>query len=394
MKDSPLDSVATPKVAIDWFRSTPWWRFASQCIVISWRSTHLLLCAAGLLLTQLWISGSHLIFGPDPAIVQNWLSPSASPHAWMPVLTAQGTELPLSIWQRFSFPVYQWLSNPTLNGAAFGLSSMIGIIAIWSFVGGCLSRRSVVELGTRMTAPWAESIQLVVKRWQSIAWSVTMPSGLILMIAVLPLTLGWISNIPVIGAWVAGLLMIPVILFSIGIGWCAAITLFGFPLSVCSIVTEKGADAYDGISRSAAYTFQRPLTLALCVIAAEFLSSVGGTFLSIVLSTGLRVIEAGFDIGSYYSLKNFGTMWEPVLAGIVPLLLSAYGFSFFWTAASATYLILRRDVDHAEFDLIEMGDQEAKPLPELPKKERVVSPSNPDLVMPMDRPSLPESTAE
>ena len=87
-------------------------------------------------------------------------------------------------------------------------------------------------------------------------------------------------------------------------------------------------------------------------------------------------------------------MWGPVLAGIVPLLLSAYGFSFFWTAASATYLILRRDVDHAEFDLIEMGDQEAKPLPELPKKERVVSPSNPDLVMPMDRPSLPESTAE
>ncbi len=271
---------------------------------------------------------------------------------------------------------------------------MIGIIAIWSFVGGCLTRRSVVELGTRMTAPWAESIQLVLKRWQSIAWSVTMPSGLILMIAVLPLTLGWISNIPGIGEWIAGLLMIPVVLFSVGIGWCAAITLFGFPLSVCSIVTEKGADAYDGVSRSAAYTFQRPLTLALCIIAAEFLSSVGGTLLSIVLSTGLRVIEAGFDIGSYSSLKEFGTMWGQLLRGIVPLLLSAYGFSFFWTAASATYLILRRDVDHAEFDLIDMGDQEPKPLPELSKKERAVLPSDPDSVKPIPGPTLPENTAE
>ncbi len=206
-----------------------------------------------------------------------------------------------------------------------------------------------------------------------------MPSGLILMLGLAPLVLGWLSNIPWIGVWLAGLLMIPVVLLSIGLGWCAAITLFGFPLSVCSIVTEKGADAYDGISRSAAYTFQRPLTLALCVIAAGFLSAIGGTFLSIVLSTGLQVIEAGFSIGSFTSLEKLESMWGPILRGIVPLLLTAYGFSFFWTAASATYLILRREVDHAEFDLIDMGDQVTKSLPELPKKDAVTPPSDPDL---------------
>lgn len=380
MKDSPVDSVATPKVVIDWYRSTPWWRVASQSIVISWRSTHLLLCAAGLLLTQLWLSASLKIFGPENAIVQSWIIPSPGSQALLPILDAQGTELPLSIWQHFLFPVYQWLANPTLNGTAFCLSSVIGIVAIWSFVGGCLTRRSVVELGTKMTAPWAESIQLVLKRWQSIAWSVTMPSGLILVIALGPLCLGWISNIPMIGTWLAGLLMIPMVLLSIAIGWCAAITLFGFPLSVCSIVTEKGADAYDGISRSAAYTFQRPLTLALCVVAAQFLSGVGGILLSIVLTTGFRVVEAGFDIGSYSALRDMDSMWGPLLRGIVPLLLTAYGFSFFWTAASATYLILRRDVDHAEFDLIDMGNQEPKPLPELPKKEPLAPPNAPDLV--------------
>ncbi len=391
MKDSPVDSVATPKVTIDWYRSTPWWRFASQSVVISWRSTHLLLCAAALLLTQFWLDLAHWMFSPEKAVVQKWISPNAPSQALIGVLETQGTDSPLSVWEQFLFPVYQWLSDPTLSGAAFCLASVIGIVAIWSFVGGCLARRSVVELGTKMTAPWSESIQLVLKRWQSIAWSVTMPSGLILLIAIVPLCLGWLSNVPGVGPWVAGLLMIPVVLLSIGIGWCAAITVFGFPLSVCAIVSEKGADAYDGISRSAAYTFQRPFTLALCVVAAQFLGSMGGTLLSIVLMTGQSVVSASFGIGSFSVLKDFESMWSPVLRGIVPLLLAAYGFSFFWTASAATYLILRRDVDHAEFDLIDMGIQQPKPLPELPRmestslsKERTAVSAN----------AIPENTAE
>ncbi len=391
MKDSPVDSVAVPKVTIDWFRTTPWWRFASQCIVISWRSTHLLICAVALLLTQLWLNAAHWIFSPERDVVQNWITPNEPFQTLLPKLEAQGTDSLLSVWEQFLFPVYQWLADPTLSGAAFCLASVIGIVGIWSFVGGCLTRRTVVELGTRMTAPWSESIRLVLKRWQSIAWSVTMPSGLILLIALVPLLLGWLSNIPAVGPWIAGLLMIPVVLLSIGIGWCAAITVFGFPLSVCAIVTEKGADAYDGISRSAAYTFQRPLTLALCLIAGQFLSSLGGTMLSLVLMTGQRVVSASFDIGSFSSLKDFESMWGPVLRGIVPLLLAAYGFSFFWSASAATYLILRRDVDHAEFDLIDMGSQQPKPLPELPNLQSTPASNASSTEAPA---SISENTAE
>ncbi len=245
-----------------------------------------------------------------------------------------------------------------------------------------------------MTAPWAESVRLVLKRWQSIAWSLAMPSGLILMIALAPLILGWLSNIPWVGPWLAGLLMVPVVFLAIGIGWCAAITLFGFPLSVCSIVIEKGADAYDGISRSAAYTFQRPLTLALCIVAAQFLSSIGGAFLFVVISTGHLVVSAAFDIGSFSSLQDYESMWGPVLRSIVPLLLTAYGFSFFWTASAATYLILRRDVDHAEFDLIDMPTQETKTLPELPKREIASQSGDKQSIATAHAEALPENTAE
>jgi hypothetical protein len=373
MKDTSVDTVSATKFPIDWFRSAPWWRIASQSIVISWRSTHILLCAAGLLLTQLWVNATHYLFGPTELVTGKWLTPSSGYHD-IPWTWGNGfpnlVDSPRAVWKQFLDPVMSWLTTPmSLNGTAYTMASMLGIMLIWSFIGGCLTRRSAVELGTQMTAPWAETFKLVVARWQSIAWSVSMPCGLILMIGLVPLVLGWISNIPGIGIWVSGALLVPFVICSIGIGWCAAITLFGFPLSITSIVSERQADAYDGISRSAAYTFQRPLTLGLCVLAAEVLSWIGGSMMGYVLRTGFAVIKAGFDIGSTSNLSTMSPFWSPIIDSIVPLLLAAFGFSFFWTASAGTYLILRRDVDHAEFDLIDMNvADEPKPLPKLPKQ--------------------------
>jgi len=374
MTDSLANNPVVPKVAIDWFRSTPWWRLVSQTLVISWRSSHLLLCAAAVLATIAVVNLSAYVFGiQELSPESNWGRPVNSS---MLAFTAFSSGAPIDVftstWGRYTDPVYSWLTFPTLNGAAHGLASMIGIIGIWSFVGGCIARRSVVELGTNMTATWTDVLKLVRSRWQSIAWSVTMPSGLILLLALGPLMIGWISNIPSIGPWIAGLLLIPTVFFSIAIGWCAAITVLGFPLSVCAIVSEKEADSYDGISRSAAYAFQRPLTLALCVIAAQWLGAIGGYILSLVFASGYLVVNAAFDIGSFSNLAMLDTFWAEIVRGIIPLLMSAFCFSFFWTASSATYLILRRDVDHTEFDLIDMNvSDEPKALPELPSRESV-----------------------
>jgi len=285
-------------------------------------------------------------------------------------------ESPINVFEStygmYLSPVYEWLTSPTLNGTAHAVASMIGIIAIWSFAGGCIARRSIVELGTNMTVTWTDVLMLVKSRWQSIAWSMTMPSGVIFLLMLMPLVIGWISNIPAIGSWIAGLLLIPTVFFSIAIGWCAAITIFGFPLSVCAIVTEKQADAYDGISRSAAYTFQRPVTLVLCVVVAQWFGTVVGQMVVMVYGTGYKVISTAFDIGSFSSLASLDTFWVEVVRGIIPLLISAFCFSYFWTVSSATYLILRSDVDHTEFDSIDMNVAgEPKALPDLPSKESI-----------------------
>lgn len=370
MIEAPKDVVATPKVAIDWYRSTPWWRLASQSLCIAWRGSHLALCTVALLATQLVFAISGWLIAPENVSSRgDFISALAANETTFFGSSGVGAT-PISVWQAYSSPLFQWLASPDLRTSAYCLINAIGLIAIWSFVGGCIARRSVVELGTRATAPWGETLRFVFKRWQSIAWSVTMPSGLIAVLCLLPLIVGWISNIPAIGTWLAGLLMIPIVVLSIGIGWCASVTLFGFPLSVCAVVAEKQADAFDGVSRSAAYTFQRPLTFALCVIGAQTLGMIGGAIIYAVLTTGFQIVQAAFRIGSYHDSLAMQTWIDPILTNFTPLVIDSFAFSFFWTAFSAIYLILRRDVDHAEFDLIDMGGiGEPQALPPLPAKQ-------------------------
>jgi hypothetical protein len=113
------------------------------------------------------------------------------------------------------------MDTPTFRKSAYFLLNTLGIIALWAFVGGCLARRSVQELGMHVTSPWINTLRWVAARWQSIVWSVAMPLALVLLFCLVPLVLGWISNIPVLGQPVALVLMLPVALMALGVGWVA-----------------------------------------------------------------------------------------------------------------------------------------------------------------------------
>jgi hypothetical protein len=395
MNDSPPNSVEVPRVSIDWYRAAPWWRIAAHAIGISWRASHLILCGVALVVTQLLTQLAFYAFQPEAVIEPvNWLNPSRSVPAMAPFQVewhqlstplVEGAALEsvqtqdlapwfhtapdsyLQVWRRLCAYPYQALELLTVRRAAYLLASFAVVLSVWTFVGGCLCRRSIQELGTRITSPWMDTVRLVSRRWLSIAWAITMPLALIALVCVIPLLLGWLSNIPMAGPWVAGLLMVPFVVLSVGLGWCASISFIGFPLSTAAIVAEKQADAFDGVSRAAAYTFQRPVTLILCIFVAEWVGHFAGSMVSMVLNTGYAIVSRAFGLGSFQTLSSMGAWTDGLFAQFVPCLVTAFGFSFFWTASSAIYLLLRREVDHAEFDLIDMDAKvPPKPLPELP----------------------------
>lgn len=371
MNDTSTKIAVVPRVSIDWYRSTPWWRLISHSLAISWRASHLCLCALALLATQALIGFSGWLFAPEPNQASSWwLSPESRTEAMTP-WTLNPNQWPapdsfIHVWRRYVSYPFHAMDTPTIRKSGYFLLNTLGILALWAFVGGCLARRSVQELGMHVTSPWINTLKWVAARWQSIVWSVAMPLALVLLFCLVPLLLGWISNIPVLGQPVALVLMLPVALMALGVGWVAGIALFGFSLATVSIVTEKQADAFDGMSRASAYVFQRPATLFLAVLVAEWIGHFGGSVVSIVLNTGYNIIAQAFAIGSFGRLGAMNSWLDGCFLGIVPLLITAFGFSFFWTASTAIYLVLRKDVDRAEFDLIDMESTlPAKPLPKL-----------------------------
>ena len=418
MNDSSSKIAVVPKVSIDWYRSTPWWRLISHSLAISWRASHLGLCALALLATQALIGFSGWLFAPETNQASSWwLTPESrteamtpwalNPDQWLeafsaedsrpkdPTLdptgkTAAASRQPIvwfhpapdsfiHVWRRYVSYPFHAMDTPTFRKSAYFLLNTLGILALWAFVGGCIARRSVQELGMHVTSPWINTLRWVAARWQSIVWSVAMPLALVLLFCLVPLVLGWISNIPVLGQPVALVLMLPVALMALGVGWVAGIALFGFSLATVSIVTEKQADAFDGMSRASAYVFQRPATLFLAVLVAEWIGHFGGSIVSIVLNTGYNLIAQAFAMGSMGTLGGMNSWLDGCFGAIVPLLTTAFGFSFFWTASTAIYLVLRKDVDRAEFDLIDMDSTlPAKPLPKLPESPEQ-APKGPEL---------------
>jgi hypothetical protein len=371
MNDTSSKIAVVPRVSIDWYRSTPWWRLISHSLAISWRASHLGLCALALIATQALIGFSGWLFAPEPNQASSWwLTPESRTEA-MPPWTFNPNQWPapdsfIHVWRRYVSYPFHAMDTPTIRKSGYFLLNTLGILALWAFVGGCLARRSVQELGMHVTSPWINTLRWVAARWQSIVWSVAMPLALVLLFCLVPLLLGWISNVPVVGQPVALVLMLPVALMALGVGWVAGIALFGFSLATVSIVTEKQADAFDGMSRASAYVFQRPATLFLAVLLAEWIGHFGGSVVSIVLNTGYNLIAQAFAMGSFGRLGAMNSWLDGCFLGIVPLLTTAFGFSFFWTASTAIYLVLRKDVDRAEFDLIDMDSTlPAKPLPKL-----------------------------
>jgi hypothetical protein len=340
---------------------------------------------------------SGILFAPEVHSASiSWLAPenrtpallpwSVDPSQWIEGFENRNQEAPqptnsdrlqwfynspdsfLNVWRRYTSYPFHAFDGITIRKSAYFLWNTLSIIFVWSLVGGILARRSVQELGMHITSPWRDTIQWVLSRWRSIIWSVVMPLSLVALVCLLPLLLGWVSRIPWIGQSVSVVLMLPVALMALGLGWVVAIPLLGFSLSTVSIVTEKQADAFDGMSRASAYVFQRPATLFLAIIVAEWLGHFGGSIVSIVLNTGYNLIFQAFSLGSSRPLGFMNSWLDGCFQGIVPLLVTAVGFSFFWTASTAIYLVLRKDVDRAEFDLVDMGSSVLpKPLPKISK---------------------------
>ncbi len=132
-------------------------------------------------------------------------------------------------------------------------------------------------------------------------------------------------------------LVMALILVGLALGW---------PLMHATVAAE-GEDAPDALSRSYSYVNQRLARYAAHAAVALAIGAVGLTVAVAFARVVLALADWGVGLGAPSSSSldgwagNGRIFWDRVVA----LLVLAWAYSYFWSAASIIYLILRRDVD-------------------------------------------------
>lgn len=295
--------------------------------------------------------------GPTPS---NWLVPDHDQG--LGAIPENGVLGPA---KELSKPVRQMFDvSQSFSGTLFLLLAVVWTAAVWGFFGAAITRGALWQLTREEPASFGAVTRHATKRWFSYFTAPLLPLGGVLLVTIFLSLLGLMMR----ASLLFGGLFWPLALIG-GIAMAVLMVglLFGWPLMHATISAE-GSDGFDALSRSYSYVYQRPIHFLFYVVAASALGYVGLMFVqffaglvikltawSVSWGSGAELLRTAFGGGSQEGLAGHDrwgaslfTFWH----GCVTLVVIGFAFSFFWTAISAIYLLLRHDADGAEISEI------------------------------------------
>lgn len=367
MKEVAFEDRTVPLTEIDWDRSAWWWIPITRVVQPAVRMTSLAISLIALLVAYGGFQLAQWMFAPSWSLqLVNVARPTPEKSLF---LSSQVID-----WYRFASTHLIVIESFGLRELAFVTFMLLWLTLTFGLLGGVIARRGAVELGGRTIAPWGESLYIVFSRWRSFLWATGMHFIGIAVISLPFVILGLISRGGSIGGAIAGVLMLCCFPLVFSLGRFALSLVLCFPLSVVAIGVENKGDAFEGFSRSNAYVFQRPVVVVLCSLLLLLCGLVGEQLVYWTVSAGWWALQSMFSVGAgeLSSVSNQYFMYGDWLA---ESLINSYWFSFFWCAASAVYLIVRRAVDHTELDEIDSLESEVEEsLPEIPSSSQAADP--------------------
>jgi hypothetical protein len=300
-----------------------------------------------------------------------------------------------SIW-RFVVVVPLWLWS---NHWLFALIYTAWFLLIWSVFGGAISRIAAVHVARDEKISVRHALSFSTSKVLSFIFAPVIPVLIVLGIGAL---IGVVStillHIPYVGPVIVGLLFFLALIGGFVITLVILGTIGGFNLMYPTVAVE-GSDSFDAISRSFSYVFARPWRMlwytivtviygAICylfvrffiwlVLAATwffmtwFLGAHNGgmqhpadVFPHMWPQPGLG-IEGNTDplnplpySPDYLSLKGTETVaaglmvwWNYLIIGLI----GAFAISFYFSANTIIYYLMRREVDATELDDVYVED--------------------------------------
>jgi hypothetical protein len=285
-------------------------------------------------------------------------------------------------------------------------------LAVISIAGGAICRIAALQFARGEKPGLTEALRYSTKKFTSFFTAPLAPVGIIIFIGIFVFLLGLVGNIPRVGEIIVGLSM-PLALFAgsllavIVIGAVAGFNLM-FPA-----VAYDGSDCFDAISRSFSYVYAKPWRMISYTAVAAVYGSICYMFVRVfgflalwithwLLRFGLLTNNGSNEVNKLTAIwpkpdfrilfdsgQQQATNWtESVAVFLVYIfvlvvigLIVSFIISFYYSANTIIYSLMRKVVDNTAFEDIYMQLDEAEVEPTanelLPKEEPPSSESEP-----------------
>ncbi len=312
---------------------------------------------------------------------------------------------PALVYRHYTEPFYH-LFHDIKGMRRFGyyLFGCIWTLLIWGFFGTCICRIGMLRLCRGERIGIGEALGYGVRQLRSSWGALSIP---LIGVGLLSIPLALIGLLMTfdIGIVVAGIIWFVVVLLGIVIGLLLIGMTFGWPLIIAAVSAE-GEGAFDSVTRSFAYTFQRPLhylfyTL-IALLVGGFIWMIAARFTEGVInlsywttSWGANVVDGGRTdsiksprwiglgedstesdtrgVGQDEFTEGEGEensesdqqISQAFVAGyraiefwnwLLRTIAASYLHALFWCLFCAVYLLLRKDVDDTEMDEVFLDD--------------------------------------
>jgi hypothetical protein len=321
------------------------------------------------------------------------------------------------IFDRISFPFVRMFEHDlTLGMFAYYVFGGLWTLALWTLIGGAITRVAVVWLGLEERQSIRSALGYVGRRYGYYFAAPLYPLLGIALLAIPIAILGLLMWVADFGVIIAGLFWIFALLAALGMTFLSIGLLFGWPLMFPAISAENG-DAFEALSRSFGYTFQRPFHYAFYILVSALFAALCWLFVSFFADTVVNLAEWGGSWGAGHERMvridaasvvtdeqnerliqlERGYSWSlRTGAGIIRfwehlVYCVAWGFAYslFFCLSSAIYLLLRQVDDETEIDEIYLDDDDERyTLPEVKRDDAGVP------VMTLPPPKTPSQPPE
>lgn len=316
---------------------------------------------------------------------------------------------------KFLYPVVHLLSPQAgFWNRVYFLLVAVWTLATWALFGGAITRMASVQVARNDKIGIGEAVRFVTARYVSFLSAPLFPLVFIAFVVVFLIIFGALfAFIPVVGDVVIAGLGWPLV-FLAGVAMAVVLVgLVGWPMMYATISAE-GSDSFDAISRSYSYVYQSPwhyiwyslVALGYGAVVVFFVGFMGSlivylgkwgvsqtpfiekadrdpSFLFVYAPTSFgwrTLLLEGATVNGNLIVKNgqideaalnqyketfrgwnyMGAVMVTVWLYLFFLMVLGFAYSYFWSASTIIYLLMRRKVDDTDMDEVYLEEDEAE----------------------------------